>query len=194
MFQASKLSLLLTATLLLSDSVQALWPLPRNLQTGHQTVLLAQDFKITVSREPSLDLWAAIAKTEEYLKNDKLQRLVLGRGASDAPTFETASKLHTLTLSLGENSNNISTEAKLPLGTRDEAYTLWIPADGSAAHLSANSSLGLFRWLTTFSQLWYVYEESTYVLDCPIFIKDRPAYVRLTSSTFTHRKVIDCVS
>ncbi|EGN98182.1 glycoside hydrolase family 20 protein [Serpula lacrymans var. lacrymans S7.3] len=59
---------------------------------------------------------------------------------------------------------------------RDEAYSLSVPSDGSAAILKANSSLGLFRGLTTFSQLWYEYDGTTYNPEAPIEITDWPLY------------------
>ena len=72
---------------------------------------------------------------------------------------------------------SISDEAKDALESRDEAYTLSVPADGSAATLKANSTLGLYRGLITFEQLWYDYENTTYSLEAPIQIDDAPAYV-----------------
>ena len=43
--------------------------------------------------------------------------------------------------------------------------------------LSANTTLGLFRGLTTFGQLWYDWDGTTYTLEAPINIVDSPAYV-----------------
>jgi hexosaminidase len=53
---------------------------------------------------------------------------------------------------------------------------LTVPADGSAATLKANSTLGLFRGLTTFGQLWYDLDNMTYTIEAPISITDAPAY------------------
>jgi hexosaminidase len=71
---------------------------------------------------------------------------------------------------------SISDEATDVLESRDEAYTLTVPSDGSVATLEANSTLGLFRGLTTFGQLWYEYDGVTYTLEAPIQIHDAPAY------------------
>jgi len=60
--------------------------------------------------------------------------------------------------------------------SRVEGYTLTIPADGSAASLKANSTLGLFRGLTTFGQFWYDLQGTTYTLAAPFNIVDSPAY------------------
>ena len=53
-----------------------------------------------------------------------------------------------------------------------------MPADGSSAILIANSTLGLFRGLTTFEQLWYYFDGDIYTLEAPVQISDAPAYVR----------------
>ena len=50
-----------------------------------------------------------------------------------------------------------ASESVKPLGIRSKEYVLTIPADGSAATLTTNSTLGLYRGLTTFGQLWYYY-------------------------------------
>ncbi|KAH7928429.1 glycoside hydrolase family 20 protein [Leucogyrophana mollusca] len=62
------------------------------------------------------------------------------------------------------------------LESRNEAYSLSVPSDGSAATLKANSTLGLFRGLTTFSQLWYEYDGAIYTPEAPIDISDWPVY------------------
>jgi hypothetical protein len=51
----------------------------------------------------------------------------------------------------------VAEEACAPLEARQEGYSLSVPADGSGAVLSAVSTLGLFRGLNTFAQLWYYY-------------------------------------
>jgi hexosaminidase len=71
---------------------------------------------------------------------------------------------------------SIAVEATAQLGSRDESYSLTVPADGSTAVLKANSTLGLFRGLTTFSQLWYTSGDSIYTLQAPIQIDDSPAF------------------
>jgi beta-acetyl hexosaminidase like len=59
----------------------------------------------------------------------------------------------------------IEVEARMLLGTRDEGYSLVVPADGSYAVLRANSTLGLFRGLKTFTWLWFTYRE---LFTCPV--------------------------
>lgn len=134
-------------------------------------------FDVNVQNAPA-DLYEAVAQAQYYLENDKLGRLVVGRGANDSAALANAKMLSSLTLSLGgENAEPIASEAVKPLGTRREEYALTIPADGSAATLAANSTLGLYRGLTTFNQLFYYYGGVTYTLLAPISITDTPAYV-----------------
>ena len=162
--------------------VAALWPQPRTLNTGNSTLRLAPNFQISVSGSGApADLWGAVARSESYLAKDQLGRLVVGRGASDAPTFAHAKTLSRLTVSLekGAKWTSVTSEAQKAPAERDEAYRLTVPADGSAATLTANSTLGLLRGLTTFGQLWYAYEGTTYALETPVTIEDSPVYVRM---------------
>jgi hexosaminidase len=135
-------------------------------------------FDVQIESPPS-DLLDAVTQSQYYLENDKLGRLVVGRGANDTTALASAMTLSNLTLSLtsGATVESISSEAVKPLGTRSEEYALTIPADGSAATLTANSTLGLYRGLTTFNQLFYYYGGTTYTLLAPISITDTPAYV-----------------
>ncbi|KZP12522.1 glycoside hydrolase family 20 protein [Athelia psychrophila] len=173
------LALFLAVALSLSNPASALWPLPKSLQTGTSTLTLAPNFAINLSvKNAPSDLKAAVAQTKTYLQKDALGRLVVGRGSSDAAGLKSASKLSSLTVSLDSGAGkvqSISAEAILPIESRDEAYTLSVPTSG-AATLKANSTLGLYRGLTTFAQLWYEYENTIYTIEAPIEIDDAPAY------------------
>ena len=177
-------SLLVLAALLTGDIVVALWPLPRSLTTGSSALVLSHTFEIQVSGPYPEDLQSAVARTLEYIWNDDHERLVVGRGSVDAAAIKSAMTLPSLVVS-NEDSKTIATEARAPLGTRDEAYFLHIPSDGTPATLSANSTLGLFRGLTTFSQIWYTYEWSIYTVEAPISIHDSPAFVCFCSFFLT---------
>ncbi|KAG6900337.1 hypothetical protein C0993_012294 [Termitomyces sp. T159_Od127] len=169
------LSLLLAATPAL-----AVWPVPRQYSTGSSPLRLSPSFSIKFSgiNHPPSDLQDAISRTTAYLHKDKLEALVPDRGASSAQIVRSAKTLETLTLSLstGAHVRSISEEAVADLESRVEGYTLTIPADGSDASLTANSTLGLFRGLTTFGQLWYYLEGTTYTLQAPFDIVDSPAF------------------
>ncbi|KAF7365597.1 Beta-hexosaminidase [Mycena venus] len=159
----------------------ALWPIPRTLKAGTGFLVLSPQFSINVNvADPPQDLLDAVSETEGFLKTDKLQRLVLGRGSSDAGALTTAAVLPSLTLTLQNTLPvlPISAEAVKDVANRSEGYTLSIPGDGKAAVLSANSTLGLFRGLTTFSQFWYDLNGVTYTNVAPVsIVKDIPAYV-----------------
>ncbi|KAL4070042.1 glycoside hydrolase family 20 protein [Scleroderma yunnanense] len=180
MITASSFWLVLFATLyIVPTRVWSLWPIPTGLQTGATGLTLSPSFTFDVSvPNPPADLLQAVTETQSYLENDRLGRLVVGRGANDSSTIEGAKSLQCLKLSLAEGAQiaSISSESVKPLGTRSEEYTLTIPADGSDATLTANSTLGLFRGLTTFTQLWYNYNNVTYTIVAPINIVDAPAY------------------
>ncbi|KAJ6622693.1 N-acetylhexosaminidase [Mycena sp. CBHHK59/15] len=174
-----KLSLLAFAAVL--PSTFALWPLPTGLSTGTTPLRLGKgfDIKISIPNAPS-DLVAAVGRAQALLANDKLLALVVDRGASSATAIASAKSLPSLTLSLASTHKgpvrSISMEAVDPIESRVESYTLIVPADGSGAVLKANSTLGLFRGLTTFGQLWYDWQGTTYSLSAPIQISDAPAY------------------
>lgn len=184
---------LLAATVALSAVLQgslALWPQPRSFSNGSTPIKLSPDFSVSASfGSPPQDLLSAIALTQSYLKDDKLRRLVVGRGASDAASISSAKQLQSLSLSLNAEKSevveSITKEAQKPLEQRDESYTLTVPSNGSPATLRANTTLGLFRGLTTFSQLWYYVNDQSYTLEAPIVIDDSPAFVRVFISSIT---------
>lgn len=166
----------------------ALWPLPRQISTGTTALKLSPGFNINLSgvKHAPKDLTDAVERTKSFLRNDKLQALVVDRGASSAGAVQAAKSLKSLTISLVTSSpvKSISEEAVAPLESRVDAYTLIVPADGSDAVLQANSTLGLLRGLTTFGQLWYDLRGNTYTLEAPFSIVDSPAYVRPFNSIF----------
>lgn len=154
------------------------------MSTGSTPLVLSHDFNIgvQVANAPD-DLKQAVSRTQSNIRNDKLQRLVVGRGSADRSIVASAKQLKSLVLTLAPGAGkaqSISSESILPLGSRSEEYTLNIPSDGTTATLSANSTLGLFRGLTTFEQLWYTLDDSgntIYTLETPIKIVDSPAFV-----------------
>jgi hexosaminidase len=192
------------------QSTHALWPQPRKLQTGTSALRLAPNttFKITVDvANAPADLFAAVQRTRAHLFTDKLARLVPSHGAEDLPALSHAKALPGLTLRLlaqegatGEGSGvvarEIATEARTYILDRQEDYVLNVPDDGTEAVLGAASTLGLFRGLNTFAQLWYAYDHGkealnldgknrecdgvvmvVYTLSAPVAIQDSPAYV-----------------
>ncbi|KAF9234698.1 hypothetical protein BU15DRAFT_78777, partial [Melanogaster broomeanus] len=110
--------LALAVGLILPTSVLALWPIPTGLSTGMSALKLAPSFKfdVAVSHAPA-DLTAAVAQARYYLENDKLGRLVVGRGANDTAALKGAKSLPSLKLCLTEGStvDSISAESVKPL-------------------------------------------------------------------------------
>ncbi|KAF6755877.1 beta-hexosaminidase [Ephemerocybe angulata] len=177
-------------------SANALWPVPRNLEKGTSHLLLSPSFDIQVegvafSDVPG-DLQGAIGRTKTRLWEDRLGRLVPGRGQSDLQASAAPGSLSLLTLSIkpppgegkGAKVPSITSEVLKDVSARDESYSLHVPADGAPARISANSSLGLLRGLGTFEQLWYWAEKGgeagtgvVYMHEAPVVVKDdRPAY------------------
>ena len=105
---------------------------------------------------------------------------MVGRGSADNASIQGAKTLSSLQISLVQGAvvNSISSESVKEITNRSETYKLSVPADGSSATLIADSTLGLFRGLTTFSQLWYYYNNEVYLLEAPVQITDWPAFVR----------------
>ncbi|ESK83478.1 glycoside hydrolase family 20 protein [Moniliophthora roreri MCA 2997] len=164
----------------LVTSVSALWPQPKQFSAGSSALKISPSFDITLSgiTDAPRDLVDAISSTKDALSNDKLERLVVGRGASDADLIAEGAELAELVVSLesGGPIRSISEEAVDALESRQEGYTLVIPEDGSSATLKANSTLGLYRGLTTFQQLWYFHNGTIYSVQAPIEIEDSPTY------------------
>lgn len=105
---------------------------------------------------------------------------MLGRGAADADAIKHARAVEVLDVSLnrGARVRPIATEVNsVGIEDRDESYVLSIPSDGSQATLRANTTLGLYRGLTTFGTMWYHYQGNKYILNAPVVIEDSPAFV-----------------
>ncbi|EJC98416.1 uncharacterized protein FOMMEDRAFT_31874 [Fomitiporia mediterranea MF3/22] len=102
-----------------------------------------------------------------YLHNDKLQPLNVDRGVSLAGIISFSPQLTSLQLYLTDASSGttISEEVVKPPKERDESYSLNIPAEGGEAKLTANTTLGLFRGLTTFGQLCFLVDDINRLLD-----------------------------
>ncbi len=171
--------------------VSALWPIPRTMSPGDSPVKLSSKFDIHVRfANPPADLRAAISRTKSSLFAGQLERLVLGRGSADADLLKDARTLVSLELSLAAGSpvRSIAEETNQPIEAKSESYSLSIPESSASATISANSTLGLFRGLATFEQLWYDYQGIKYTLEGGAEINDGPAFV----GTFKHASLAEC--
>ena len=161
--------------------VLGLWPIPSSITTSSSPIKLSTDFAIHVLLDdPPVDLLDAVARTRERLNTDSFQRLVIGRGSTDVDAVRSAPTLKSLSLSLGPGAlvRSIANETNMPLGSKSESYSLSLNVDGPTALLTANSTLGLFRGLVTFEQLWYDFNGIKYTLNGDVSIDDQPAFVR----------------
>lgn len=174
--------LFLVGVVACAQNALAVWPLPTTYQTGTEAVKLSSGFSISYAKglKPPSDLALAVSRTESFIKTDKLERLVVGRSSADASKLGKAKSLTKLTLHLTSTGpvKSIAQEAVYALDAREESYTLSVPAGGEAT-ITANSTMGLFRGLTTFQQLWYTSGNTIYSVEAPISITDKPVYVGL---------------
>ncbi|KAJ4494534.1 glycoside hydrolase superfamily [Lentinula edodes] len=159
----------------------SIWPIPRSLDSGNQILKLSGSFDISINfTNPPQDLLDAVTRTKYSIQTDQLERLIVGRGLSDSTAFGSAKTLRTLMLALEQSASTaqpIATEAVVALDAREEGYSLSVPLDGSAGVVSANTTLGLLRGLSTFEQLWYTYDGTIYTNYAPLtIVNDSPAY------------------
>ncbi|KAI5900318.1 uncharacterized protein SCHCODRAFT_02485588 [Schizophyllum commune H4-8] len=170
----------LALSLFASSVLGSIWPLPRSLTNGTSFLQLAPDFKFNVELDGAPDdLYIAINRTTQSIQSSLIERLTVGRGTQDQQAINAAPTLSSVSLVLQDGATvlPIAEEAVKPLGKRSEGYSLHVPEDGSEAIISANSTLGLLRGLTSFEQLWYTLENVTYTNLAPITIEnDAPAY------------------
>lgn len=170
-----------SSLLVLPLGVSALWPIPHNINIGTSALKLASSFSIDIDKSLPTDVHDSAARTLKHVKTDGLQRLVPDRGASDTDSFTNAGVLRSLSISLHSGAPKTSGIVAETLGAvdgKDEAYELHVPSQGMAT-LQAKSALGLLRGMTTFSQLWYTMGNTTYLLNAPVDISDKAAYVGL---------------
>lgn len=166
-------------SLAFSNPAIALWPRPKSLTNGTTILTLASSDAFTILADglPD-DLQQAAGRTKDRLFQDNLQELVPAHVISN---FDGAPALSQLTLTLTGSGNTSITEetTQLTVENRTESYKLTVPDDGSAATLTSDSALGLFRGLTTFEQLWFTSGDAStvYTAIAPIEIDDSPAYV-----------------
>src|ERR1700761_1017801 len=100
-FLLRSITVLLCAVTFYPEAAHALWPQPRNLQTGSDALRLDPSFAIDVAvPNAPQDLLDAAERTLALLFSDQLGRLVLGRGEDDLPAVRAAKPLCTLKLTL----------------------------------------------------------------------------------------------
>jgi hexosaminidase len=154
-----------------------LWPTPASMSFGVNTVAVSRTFAIN-ARNTSARLNRAIARYR-----DLLFPLPLSPQANATELKVVSSLIVSLNSNVGDDT--------VPIHLQSEAYRLRIFADGTAARLSCDSSVGCIRGLETFLQLvepissFALYLDanrtvspvSSYVIyDCPLTIVDEPRF------------------
>jgi hexosaminidase len=133
-----------------------LFPEPTTLEQGSIVLGLNEDFKITWSSEYPFakDLISAadrlkctLLSNEHYYLSVSRGREFLDHNVGILPGIDIAL--------IGSDHGSVASEMRKKAQSRRESYQLDVPADGSVARLTAESSLGAFRGLTTFEQLFY---------------------------------------
>lgn len=115
------------------------------------------DLIFTVQDEGAIpeDLFAAALRTVDCVTKSKHYYLSPDRGKEFLKTDD-ISTLTALEIVLqGSDYGTIASEVYKEASERREDYELDVPADGRNATLTARTSLGALRGLTTFEQLFY---------------------------------------
>lgn len=134
-----------------------MFPLPSKSRTGASVIGIDDGFVIAwdKAKQPAQDLVNAITRTNRAVLQTTHRFLSPDRGAS--LSRDCTVRLGTMIVVLdSEDPGSIMSETLKPLRERREAYTLVVPNDGqNPAIIRSTSSLGIFRGLTTFEQLFY---------------------------------------
>lgn len=134
-------------------------PEPTSHSTGNTTLCLHQGFQISVEggKAPA-DLEAAKAEVRDRLFGNTHQYLSPTRGQEFLPEGQCGGSIKNLVLRYNDGAKvqAIADDAQERFEERidNEAYKLTVPVDGPAV-ISADTSIGLFRGLTTFENLFY---------------------------------------
>ncbi|KAG7530770.1 hypothetical protein FFLO_04812 [Filobasidium floriforme] len=144
--------------LLLGHRTMALlFPLPQTVTSGNTVIAIGNSLDVIFKVQGSIpeDLAAAAERAVGYVTESEHYYLSPERGKeflldNDLPVL-TALEI----ILQGSDYGTIASEVSKEAGERREAYKLDIPADGGNARLTATSSLGAFRGLATFEQLFY---------------------------------------
>ena len=140
-----------------------LFPAPSFMTEGHSVLAVTESLDIIITADGTIpeDLKAAAERMVEYVTQSNHHYLSPDQG-KEYLTSNDPPVLTTLEIILrGSDYGTIASEVYKEAGARREAYELDIPADGTRATLKAHSSLGAFRGLATFEQLFYGVPVST---------------------------------
>lgn len=140
-----------------------LFPLPQTVTSGNTVIAIGNSLDVIFNVQGSIpeDLAAAAERAVGCVIESEHYYLSPERGKE----FLLDNVLPVLTalgiILQGSDYGTIASEVSKEASERREAYELDIPADGGTAKLTATSSLGAFRGLVTFEQLFYGVPVST---------------------------------
>jgi hexosaminidase len=162
--------------------VSAIWPAPSSYVTGHSTLWIDEATIIEASTTPQASdtkriIDEAIKRTRQCLfKQSFVPWKFHARNATYEPSAKQTSQTTIKKVELQFASPNQTNVMKTLAGELDESYNLTISADGNVV-IIANSSIGVVRGLTSFTQLFYQHSDgSVYTPYVPVKITDRPKF------------------
>jgi hexosaminidase len=122
-------------------------------------------------------LSAAVQRSLDYiLKNGYVPWKFHPRNSNFEPDVSTNTKNKITVISLVQNKRDSANVLKPDVGEVDESYQLKVTLDGKVT-ITGNSSIGIVRGLTTFSQLFYGHSKGgAYTSYAPVDIADAPVF------------------
>ncbi|KAH6646356.1 glycoside hydrolase superfamily [Truncatella angustata] len=173
----------------------AIWPIPKTISTGDQTLWIEHNIQVTYNGgilpwyDDDSSSQATTVSSKEIVLGGVCRALSTILDKSFVPwklyarnavkqTEPSADRAKTcITELVITKTGNDSTDTWKPLdGTVDESYSLSVGLDGSAK-IEAVSAVGILHALETFTQLFYKHSTSgIYTTLAPVDIKDAPKF------------------
>ena len=142
--------------LIVTHAMALLFPEPTTFEQGSIVLGLNEEFEMTWSSDIPIagDLKSAADRMKRTLFFNEHYYLSVSRGREFLDHDVIILPGIDIAL-IGSDHGSVASEMQKKAQSRRESYQLEVPADGSFARLTAESSLGAFRGLTTFEQLFY---------------------------------------
>jgi hexosaminidase len=175
---------------------QALWPVPKELETGSHVGYIQPDLLVTYNGDqldyvkgftpPSGSDFASyeVVKSgvsralDAIFEQGLVPWMLRARGSDFEPAASSASNSTIIkTLEIVQTKEDTVNTFKPVIGSVDESYTLKVSLTGKAT-IKASSSTGVLRALETFTQLFYAHSsgDAFYTKMLPVSIKDKPEF------------------
>ncbi|OCK94282.1 glycoside hydrolase family 20 protein [Cenococcum geophilum 1.58] len=184
---------LLSAVALFAPLAAALWPIPSSYSSGSTVLWIGSDVKVTYNgaNDTSTHSYGGNTTSGAPLTSQIVQFAIQRtystifeknfvpwkfhpRNSDFEPSTDNKNLVTSITLEqLVADPPNV---VKPLAGEVDESYTLSLTEDG-AATITANSSIGIARGLTTFTQLFFKHSNGgAYTTLAPVEISDSPKF------------------